>query len=124
MVYDIDSIKQQDPIEHVVAKRGIVLHDSGAHLVGRCPFHKDEHPSLCVYPETRSFYCFGCNAGGDVIDFVRRAEEGTKADGERRSCPLAQEHVLVAPAPVAPSAIHPAVTLPELSRRPNESQER
>ena len=36
MVYDIDSIKQQNPIEHVVAKRGIVLHDSGAHLVGLC----------------------------------------------------------------------------------------
>lgn len=74
MVYDIDAIKQRNPIEHVVAQHGIVLHDSGAHLVGLCPFHEDEHPSLCVYPETRSFYCFGCNAGGDVIDFVRRAD--------------------------------------------------
>ncbi len=84
MVYDIDSIKQQNPIEHVVGKRGIVLHDSGAHLVGLCPFHEDEHPSLCVYPETRSFYCFGCNAGGDVIDFVRRADNLSFRDALER----------------------------------------
>jgi DNA primase len=73
MVYDIDSIKQRNAIEDVVAKRGIALRDSGSHLVGHCQFHDDDHPSLCVYPETRSFYCFGCNASGDLIDFVRLA---------------------------------------------------
>jgi DNA primase len=74
MVYDVDSIKQRNSIADVVANHGVVLRDSGAHLVGLCPFHQDEHPSFAVYPETRSFYCFGCNAGGDVIDFVRRAD--------------------------------------------------
>lgn len=74
MVYDVDSIKQQNPIADVVAKHGVELRETGSHLVGLCPFHKDKHPSLVVYPETRSFYCFGCNAGGDVIDFVRRAD--------------------------------------------------
>ena len=73
MVYDIDGIKQRNPIEDVVARHGVSLRPSGTHLVGRCPFHRDEHPSLVVYPESRSFYCFGCGAGGDVIDFVRRA---------------------------------------------------
>jgi DNA primase len=51
----------------------VALRRSGVHLVGRCPFHRDTRPSLVVYPETRSFFCFGCRAGGDVIDFVRRA---------------------------------------------------
>ncbi len=74
MVYDIDSIKQRNPIEEVVAGHGVALRRSGTHLMGPCPFHQDEHPSLVVYPETRSFYCFGCGASGDVIDFVRRAE--------------------------------------------------
>jgi DNA primase len=74
MVYDIDAIKQRNPIEEVVARHGVALRGSGTHLTGRCPFHQDEHPSLVVYPETRSFYCFGCRASGDVIDFVRRAE--------------------------------------------------
>jgi DNA primase len=73
MVYDLDSIKQQNPIADIVAKHGVALRETGSHLVGLCPFHKDKHPSLVVYPETRSFYCFGCNANGDVIDFVRRA---------------------------------------------------
>ena len=48
------------------------------------PFHKDEHPSFAVYPETRSFYCFGCNAGGDVIDFVRRADNLSFRDALER----------------------------------------
>jgi len=74
MVYDIDRIKQHKRIEDVVAAHGVQLHQSGSHLSGRCPFHQDEHPSLVVYPETRSFYCFGCRATGDVIDFVRRAD--------------------------------------------------
>jgi DNA primase len=73
MVYDIDGIKQRNPIEEVVASHGVELRPSGSHLTGRCLFHEDEHPSLVVYPESRSFYCFGCGAGGDVIDFVRRA---------------------------------------------------
>jgi DNA primase len=84
MVYDIDSIKQRNPIEDVVAKHGVVLRDSGSHLVGLCPFHQDEHPSFAVYPETRSFYCFGCNAGGDVIDFVRRADNLSFRDALER----------------------------------------
>jgi DNA primase len=74
MAYDIDGIKQRNPIADVITARGVALRESGAHLVGRCPFHEDEHPSLAVYPDTRSFYCFGCNAHGDVIDFVRRAD--------------------------------------------------
>src|SRR5690606_6007088 len=50
------------------------LRRQGQRLVGRCPFHEDRSPSLNLYPETQSFHCFGCGAGGDVIDFVRRAE--------------------------------------------------
>ena len=32
-----------------------------------CPFHRDRHPSMKV---DRRYYCFGCGATGDVIDFV------------------------------------------------------
>lgn len=38
-----------------------------------CPFHTgDNHGSLKLYPEDRGWHCFGCGAGGDVIDLVRR----------------------------------------------------
>jgi hypothetical protein len=35
-----------------------------------CPFHKDTQRSLKIYDD--HFYCFGCNFGGDVIDFLKR----------------------------------------------------
>ena len=37
-----------------------------------CPFHADTHPSLHCYPGTRGWYCFVCDTGGDVIDFVSK----------------------------------------------------
>lgn len=50
------------------------LHRRGRVLVGLCPFHGEKTPSFTVYPETDSFYCFGCGVGGDVVGFIRRAE--------------------------------------------------
>lgn len=38
----------------------------------RCPFHKDDTASCRIYPRTNTFYCFGCGAGGNVIDFAMR----------------------------------------------------
>lgn len=35
-----------------------------------CPFHEDPKPSMMICLDDASFYCFGCNLGGDVIDFI------------------------------------------------------
>jgi DNA primase len=72
--YDIEGVKQRNPIEEVMSRHGIVLLRHGSRMTGLCPFHDDTHPSLVVYPQTRSFFCFGCGASGDVIDFVRRLD--------------------------------------------------
>ena len=40
-----------------------------SHMI-RCPFHEDHTPSLRLYDD--HFYCFGCGASGDVIDFTAR----------------------------------------------------
>jgi len=69
---DVEAIRAAHPIADTVASAGTQLRRSGRRLIGRCPFHDDRDPSLVVYPETASYFCFGCNAGGDVIDFVRR----------------------------------------------------
>src|ERR1700693_5643476 len=50
------------------------LRRSGRQFVGLCPFHQERHPSFCVHPEKKLFYCFGCGAGGDVFDFVKRVK--------------------------------------------------
>ena len=40
-----------------------------------CPFHNDSAPSLILYEDTNGWFCFGCRAGSDVLEFVKRAEE-------------------------------------------------
>jgi len=57
-----------------IASRYAQLRRSGRQYVGLCPFHSERHPSFYVHPGKKIFYCFGCGAGGDVFDFVRRAE--------------------------------------------------
>lgn len=47
------------------------LKKTGNKYVGLCPFHEERVPSLYIYPNTNSFYCFGCCKGGDVIKFVQ-----------------------------------------------------
>lgn len=50
------------------------LRRSGRQLVGLCPFHSERHPSFFVEPARKVWKCFGCGAGGDVFDFIMRAE--------------------------------------------------
>lgn len=46
----------------------------------RCPFHQGDHTaSLKIYPGRGGFHCFGCGAGGSVIDFVMRLYDLTFA---------------------------------------------
>lgn len=69
----IDRLRDSNDIESVIA--GYVdLRRRGKTLTGLCPFHNEKTPSFTVYPETSSYYCFGCGAGGDVVTFIRNIE--------------------------------------------------
>ncbi|MGN1120656.1 MAG: DNA primase [Oscillospiraceae bacterium] len=57
-----------------VAQSYVDLKRSGSTFSCKCPFHSDSTPSCHFYPSTQSFFCFGCQAGGDVITFIRRIE--------------------------------------------------
>jgi DNA primase len=54
--------------EHLALKR------VGRGYVGLCPFHGEKSPSFSVNAELGLYYCFGCQARGDVITFVRETE--------------------------------------------------
>ncbi len=70
---DIEAIKSRLDIVSVLS-RYMTLTKSGARYKGRCPFHKDDTPSLYVDPEKGLWHCFGCGAGGDMFGFVMKIE--------------------------------------------------
>ena len=71
--YFLQELKQRNDIESIAAPY-VDLKRRGKNLVGLCPFHNEKTPSFNIYPENGSFFCFGCNTGGDVITFVMRSE--------------------------------------------------
>lgn len=69
----LEQLKDRNDIESVVSSY-VNLKRAGRNLVGLCPFHNEKSPSMVVYNDTQSFYCFGCGAGGDVITFIKKIE--------------------------------------------------
>ena len=57
-----------------VAQSYVELKRAGSTYSCRCPFHSERTPSFHVYPDTQSYFCFGCGAGGDVVTFIRQIE--------------------------------------------------
>lgn len=57
-----------------IVSRYVQLKKSGANYFGLCPFHNEKSASFSVRPDKQSYYCFGCGAGGGVINFIMRAE--------------------------------------------------
>ena len=52
----------------ILAREGITLKRNFA----SCVFHEEKTASLRVYPANNSYFCYGCNSGGDSIDFIMR----------------------------------------------------
>ena len=69
----IEQLRMSCDIEDVVSSY-VSLKRAGRNKTCLCPFHSEKTPSMVVYEDTQSFYCFGCGAGGDVITFIRRIE--------------------------------------------------
>ena len=61
-----ERIKQTVTTRQAAERYGLSVNQSG---MVRCPFHEDHNPSMKVDDR---FYCFGCHASGDVIDFTAR----------------------------------------------------
>ncbi|WP_419787947.1 DNA primase [Pseudodesulfovibrio sp.] len=68
---DIEAVKARISIADVV-RRYVDLKPVSGRWMGACPFHQETKPSMSVNDEEGFFYCFGCQASGDVIDFYGR----------------------------------------------------
>lgn len=91
----IREIKYRNEIEATISQY-VNLKRRGKNLVGLCPFHSEKTPSFTVYPESASFYCFGCGAGGDVFTFTGLMEnldyiESVKLLAEKSGVALPQD---------------------------------
>ncbi|HIZ49325.1 MAG TPA: DNA primase [Candidatus Gemmiger excrementavium] len=91
----IQEVVRRNDIEEVIGQY-VQLRRRGRTLSGLCPFHNEKTPSFVVYPDTQSFYCFGCGAAGDVINFVRKYNnlgyvESIKQLAARAGMPLPEE---------------------------------
>ena len=69
----LNELRMKADIEQTVSPY-VTLKRKGKLLGGLCPFHNEKTPSFYVYPETQSYYCFGCGNGGDVITFIKNIE--------------------------------------------------
>lgn len=71
-----ETIMQQVDIIDFIGKY-TNLHQSGRYWKGKCPLHESDDTSetLVVFPDTNSFYCFSCECGGSVINFLSDKEK-------------------------------------------------
>lgn len=91
----LDDLRRRADIESTVSSY-VSLKRKGKILTGLCPFHNEKTPSFTVYPETQSYYCFGCGNGGDVITFIRNIEnldymEAVKLLADRHGVSMPQD---------------------------------
>ena len=81
---DFARIRRVVRFETVLERYGLRLVRRGAYRFILCPFHKEKTPSCTINLTERRFYCFGCGAGGTVIDFVARMERLSIRDAAMR----------------------------------------
>lgn len=73
MRHDLQSLRQSIDLADLIERYGIDLVKAGNELESCCPFHSENTPSFRVFEKDgrQAFYCFGCGAGGDHLDFIR-----------------------------------------------------
>ena len=70
----LSEIRNRLDIAEVIGET-VTLQRRGGNYVGLCPFHQEKSPSFNVTPDKGVFYCFGCQKGGTIFDFIMEIEK-------------------------------------------------
>ena len=81
---DIQLVRERTRIDEVISQYVTLKNAGGGSLKGLCPFHDEKSPSFNVRPALGYYHCFGCDAGGDAIKFLREVEGITFAEAVER----------------------------------------
>ncbi|MEU3326997.1 MULTISPECIES: DNA primase [Streptomyces] len=71
---DVKAVRDAVPIDSVVSEYLQLRNAGGGNLKGLCPFHDEKSPSFHVSPSKGLYHCFGCQEGGDTLDFVMKVD--------------------------------------------------
>jgi DNA primase len=69
-----DRVRDAVDFVELVSARTELRRASPARYEGLCPFHEERSPSFGIDPTQKVYYCFGCQASGDVFTFVQETE--------------------------------------------------
>ncbi len=69
----VEEVRRRNDIVEVISEY-VALKKRGQDYLGLCPFHHEKTPSFHVSPDKGLFYCFGCQAGGNVFTFIQKRE--------------------------------------------------
>jgi DNA primase len=69
-----DRVREAVDFAEVVSARTELRRAGPARMEGLCPFHDERTPSFGIDPVQKVYYCFGCQASGDVFTFVQETE--------------------------------------------------
>ncbi len=69
----VDQVRERLDIVDLIGQT-VALRKAGRNFKGLCPLHQEKTPSFVVFPDSQTFHCFGCGAGGDAFNFVMQHE--------------------------------------------------
>ncbi|MBD8224678.1 CHC2 zinc finger domain-containing protein, partial [Pantoea agglomerans] len=74
---ELDRLKRDVSLVAVAQSQGHKLRKQGKDFAVFCPFHAEKTPSCVISPAKNLYHCFGCNAGGSVLDWLQHTERLT-----------------------------------------------
>ena len=80
-----EAARQVDCIQ-AAERLGLQLKRSGSRCFTRYLFHAENTPSMCLYPDTGGFYCFGCQEHGDAIRLYQQELGVSALEAAKRLC--------------------------------------